>query len=720
MAITGLSDALDPNIVTGSTINIVGPPSTQRDSAPPPSNTVAFGASQLDPYKGPGSVYETISANYPTLANPAATLSQVAAISQQQYDNLVNNRVSTPAVTSITVEYLTLDYPANYGNNQASVSVPTKKLTFNGQDGRTLVAYYANYDKIAAHNNSILWQINGHFGTNPTRQALGIENNGGLTGGALGKLAIEGLPLISYDDHNVGESTAAPVSLPRTLENLEMLDQTLLTSFGRVDVLGLSGGTERAYHLMMLYNSNIESVYYAGYATPVWMRETPPFPPLFPEDTEDNTFEQNFSHADLAVVGLANGIDTAFAHNTFDDGNSKYGYFSEIVPQLSQFTTDFHTRGDDTNGDGVSETGQNLQHEYDLVDVTDWLNTVRQGSTVSQWNVNGLGNWNQPINWSPTTVPNGANRTAILGSTITSDSTVVVDSSVTLNRLQFDDGNKYAVAGTQDITFATDPSVPDPTLEVISGGHEIQVRTNLSADLSVTVDASSTLDFNNQIDLNGMTLDTTGGAGTVNINHSSVGGGSITAAGVLGTAGSTSLGGSLSSSGTLAIDLGFTSTDRFDVTGAATISGMLDVTLEAGFTPSSDVTILTASSVDTTGLTLNDPSGFFSGFDSSSGTSIILQLASGLDGDFDGSGFVDAADYTVWRDNLGTNNLLPNDNIGGSVTEAHYLQWKNNFGNTAGSGSSSGAAVPEPVSACLLIVAWGGISLVSRRREGAM
>ena len=328
------------------------------------------------------------------------------------------------------------------------------------------------------------------------------------------------------------------------------------------------------------------------------------------------------------------------------------------------------------------------------------LASIVELSSTSQWITDGLGDWNDPLNWSPQTVPNGATRTANLGAAITGDSTLVVDSSVTLNRLQFDDDNKYAVAGTQDITFATDPTVPDPTLEVISGGHEIQVKTNLSADLSVTVDASSTLDFNNQIDLNGMTLDTTGGAGTVNINHSTVGGGSITAASVLGTAGSTSLGGSLSSSGTLAIDLGFTSTDRFDVTGAATISGTLDVTLEAGFTPSSDVTILTASSVDTTGLTLNDPSGFFSGFDSSSGTSIILKLASGLDGDFDGSGFVDGLDFLLWQRNPAVGDLA---------------DWENNYGT--GSLSASTAAVPEPSTAVLFSLAGVVVFAALRQRK---
>lgn len=70
-------------------------------------------------------------------------------------------------------------------------------------------------------------------------------------------------------------------------------------------------------------------------------------------------------------------------------------------------------------------------------------------------------------------------------------------------------------------------------------------------------------------------------------------------------------------------------------------------------------------------------------------------------GDYNENGVVDAADYTLWRDNLGTNNVLANDAIGGTIGTAQYDQWKNNFGATAGAGS--GAAVPEPSTLAALI-----------------
>jgi hypothetical protein len=63
-----------------------------------------------------------------------------------------------------------------------------------------------------------------------------------------------------------------------------------------------------------------------------------------------------------------------------------------------------------------------------------------------------------------------------------------------------------------------------------------------------------------------------------------------------------------------------------------------------------------------------------------------------LEGDFNGDGRVNAADYTKWRDNLG-----------GLYSASDYAKWKANFG--AGSGSSALSAVPEPGAAVMLLLA---------------
>jgi hypothetical protein len=72
----------------------------------------------------------------------------------------------------------------------------------------------------------------------------------------------------------------------------------------------------------------------------------------------------------------------------------------------------------------------------------------------------------------------------------------------------------------------------------------------------------------------------------------------------------------------------------------------------------------------------------------------------GLDGDYNGDGSVDAADYVVWRKNDGT--------PGG------YDTWRMNFGSSSGSGAGSAVtAVPEPAS--VLLLGLGFLMLAARK-----
>jgi len=74
-----------------------------------------------------------------------------------------------------------------------------------------------------------------------------------------------------------------------------------------------------------------------------------------------------------------------------------------------------------------------------------------------------------------------------------------------------------------------------------------------------------------------------------------------------------------------------------------------------------------------------------------------------LPGDYNDNGTVDAADYTVWRDRLGTAFQLPNEVAGvtpGVVTAADFDAWKARFGDSLASGQGVVlSAVPEPGSA---------------------
>jgi hypothetical protein len=66
---------------------------------------------------------------------------------------------------------------------------------------------------------------------------------------------------------------------------------------------------------------------------------------------------------------------------------------------------------------------------------------------------------------------------------------------------------------------------------------------------------------------------------------------------------------------------------------------------------------------------------------------------------------VDGGDFTIWRKSEGTTTALPNDPIGGTIGEAHYEQWRANFGRSAAAGGSGpGGAIPEPATLGTLLV----------------
>lgn len=171
-----------------------------------------------------------------------------------------------------------------------------------------------------------------------------------------------------------------------------------------------------------------------------------------------------------------------------------------------------------------------------------------------------------------------------------------------------------------------------------------------------------------------------------------------------------------------------TGTSLIDVAGVADLDGaVIDLDLMGGFTPTVGATfdLLTASSFGATGTgtTENVGTGLgyslaaedVGGFDLAvvaGGNGQILRATFlsvvGLTGDYNDDGKVDAADYTVWRDNLGGDGaLLANRDPAnsGAIGTADYTSWKTNFGALgAGGGALVSAAVPEPTT---LVLAFG-------------
>lgn len=98
------------------------------------------------------------------------------------------------------------------------------------------------------------------------------------------------------------------------------------------------------------------------------------------------------------------------------------------------------------------------------------------------------------------------------------------------------------------------------------------------------------------------------------------------------------------------------------------------------------------------------------------------QYVYGIRGDFNRDGFVDAADYTAWRDTQGTaviSGTAADANVDGRVDAADYDVWRLHFGNIRLNGFGEqepffAAGVPEPAS--WMMVAVGGAILAARAR----
>ena len=193
--------------------------------------------------------------------------------------------------------------------------------------------------------------------------------------------------------------------------------------------------------------------------------------------------------------------------------------------------------------------------------------------------------------------------------------------------------------------------------------------------------------------------------------------------GALSMAGTLAPGSSNSSTGSLAISENLTllDTSRLEyqlggttaemdfaallIEGSAALDGILQVALVNGFTPSLDDSFELLTAVGSISgffetLLLPELGSEFEWNVAYNDHSVLLQIGAAIEilpGDFNFDGIVDAADYTVWRDALGS-----------TYSQADYDSWKSHFGQSAGGSSSQTAAVPavpEPASLTLMLIA---------------
>jgi hypothetical protein len=181
----------------------------------------------------------------------------------------------------------------------------------------------------------------------------------------------------------------------------------------------------------------------------------------------------------------------------------------------------------------------------------------------------------------------------------------------------------------------------------------------------------------------------------------------------------------LLSSGTLQIELASDlqlGADTLLVDGLATLGGSLSVALLGGFSPTLGDNWQIIAANDIAGTFASITSGYSV---QEQGGNLFLYFGDApviLAGDYNEDGIVDGADYTVWRDSVGTaGDAAADGNEDNIVDEDDFVLWRSNFGrfeSISGSGSGSGAAAAVPEPASIALVFWLGVllPLISKRK----
>lgn len=263
--------------------------------------------------------------------------------------------------------------------------------------------------------------------------------------------------------------------------------------------------------------------------------------------------------------------------------------------------------------------------------------------------------------------------------------TVAVGSDDVVSHITFDSDVLYRLAGAGPLKLAAD-SDGVTGIDVRGGTHTIQVPVELEADAVFQALDGATLSVSGPVDAAGFALRVQG-AGEINLT------------------------GALSLDGG-ALEVFAKEESALTLGPLATLNGSLRVLLE----PGSQIAIGDA-------FELVSYSGAVTQFDAIE----LPELAPGmawdvaygadslmasivafmLEGDFNDDGKVDAADYSLWRDNVGAPaGTLPNDPNGTPIGPDQYQTWLANYGATA----SSAVAIPEPgasLSAAVAVIALG-------------
>ena len=357
-------------------------------------------------------------------------------------------------------------------------------------------------------------------------------------------------------------------------------------------------------------------------------------------------------------------------------------------------------------------------------------------SPATQWTGGASGNWNTASNWSTGVVPNSNQVTVKFAGSAVPATNVQLNSTVTLRELITDDSSSFQVSGSG--TIQLDSQFNQTDVVVTGGDHTLNVDVHADVNTKFDIAQGAILSLDDTFDFNGVTVtkegegalhinsSTNSGSGTLEVIEGELGGSGDVNGDVVASGGVIAPGQSvgtldvrgdftLGAAATLQIELdGPSSSDLLLVNDDADLAGLLEVVLAGGYQPAegAQFLVMIADNITGSGLTLAGANAANFEVDAIGGTLILTSLFTGLGGDYNEDGVVDAADYTVWADSMGqaSAGLAADGDGNGVIEQADYDLWKTHFGNTTASGSEADH-VPEPTTLLLALLAMTAVPL---------
>lgn len=206
-------------------------------------------------------------------------------------------------------------------------------------------------------------------------------------------------------------------------------------------------------------------------------------------DSGQTVFSAQLDPAELeplsAVAGIYTGLDP-IANEVAVTGQQLFGgtLLAAANPVLRPNGDIFFTYAVDTDGNGVADIGGIAKSDA--------------APSINSWAGSGGGDFLAASNWSDGVAPNGAGVRAKLGSAIAGNSTVQINSAVTLDALSIDNANSYTLAGSGSLNF---DGTRYHIIGVQSGSHVIEVPVNVNKNGAINVSTGASLAINSALKL---------------------------------------------------------------------------------------------------------------------------------------------------------------------------------------------------------------------------